>query len=458
MNQLLIPNHRSFPLLALLLASLLPALSHPAAAADLSAGEQKAICEDRPSCRILGVTDAGKGENGEPLRIADILLGIEDIPAYFPEDGCRSTEETLDSEKLDGGREIWLLAGTARPVKLLPLCNDGYGAAMVGYDEIIVGENRLTHTQSGGSAWRWDTSKTFRLSPLALVEETDCSYHNAAPNTAELTIVDRMTLEARAYAPAPRADWSEAEIGCPAITADFDKPLQPQPAPDVVAGFAVPVPFDADPLPLPDDTTLGSCGLRLSTDGANGFLIHGDPAPAAEAAELRVIAETPKSLLIQIRDPLAEAAQKAALGLSWTKEPHVEIWTASEGEILEGDDMQGPERIYAQIGINLAGEVNIGTGKPAYLPKVATWPGKDEQGRAVTVLRVSWEDDAALLYGLGVVYAQAEGGKQRRLIASAPIKKNKPLFLPGLWHNTQDETGVQSAACEFSGESHELDL
>lgn len=429
-------------------------------AQQLAPADQKEICYDRPTCKIISVTDAGKGEKGERLQIVDIVLGKEDLPAYFPEEGCMSTDEALEGgeEKRDGGREIWLVAESAKPVKLLPLCNDGYGAAGVGSDEIGIGDNRLTHTQSGGSAWRWDFSKTFQLSPLRLIAETSCSYHDAAPNTGELMSVDRTTLEARAYAPAPRDDWSNAEIGCPEIVADFTKPLVPEPAPQIVAGYAVPMPFDVDAPPLAVGTTLGSCSLSLTSDGGKGFLIYGEPAAADEAAELRVIAETTKSVLIQVRDPLAAAAIKAAAGASWIKAPHVEIWTATEGEPPEGDDFVAPPRLYHQIGISLDGKVEKGTGKPENLPQVATWAGKDEKGRDVTLLRLTWEDESATLYGLGVVYSQAKDGKQVRLVANAPIKKNKPLFLPSIWHNSQDESGAPGGACELSGETKQLDL
>jgi hypothetical protein len=436
---------------AALLLSILPAGTW---AGEIAAADKAIICAERATCQVIAVTDAGQGAQGEKLSIADLVFGLSDLGNYAPEEGCRSTE----SGEADGGREIWLLAEGARPVKLLSLCNDGYGAAGIGFDDIAIGDNLLTHTQSGGSAWRWDTSKTYQLSPLRLVGESDCSYHNAAPNTAELTIVDRRNLEARAYAPAPRADWKDAEIGCPIVTPDFAKPLVAEPAPDVVAGYAVPVPFDVNPSPLGEGTTLGSCALALGTDGSRGFLVHGKAATADEAAEMRVIAETSKSLLIQIRDPLAQDARKAALGLSWVKEPHVEIWTASEGELLDEDSPAMPERQYHQIGINLDGTVFVGAGKPEPLPETTTWTGKDEQGRDVTVLRVSWAEESAMLYGVGIVYSQAKGGKQSRLVASAPIRKNKPLFLPTLWHNAQDETGAPGGACELSGDGRRLDL
>jgi hypothetical protein len=427
-------------------------------AADLAADEHAAICGARQSCEIVAVTAAGTGGDGTALRVAEVILGLGDQADDLPEAGCRSTEAALGGGELDGCREFWLLAGSAAPRQVLALCNDGYGAAGVGEDVVEITANRITHRQYGGSAWRWDVTKKIRLSPMMVVEEASCSYHNVAPGIAALTIVDRTRFEARAYG------WvtegvapDDISMGCPDVTADFTKALEQQPTPDVLAGYAVPAPFAADASPLPDGTTLGTCGLALTSDGARGFLVHGKAADGPDAAEMRVIAETASSLLIQIRDPLAAEARKAAQGLSWIKEPHVEIWTAREGEFFEGDPSI-PEKQYDQIGINLDGSVHVGVGKPEKLPLVTGWPARDEQGRDVTVLRVTWEDEYGLLNGLGVVYSQAQDGKQMRLVSNAPIKKNKPLFLPQIWSNYPEEGDVPNGGCEYSGESRQLDL
>src|SRR6185295_20083168 len=73
-----------------------------------------------------------------------------------------------------------------------------------------------------------------------------------------------------------------------------------------------------------------------------------------------------------------------------------------------------------------------GAGKPA-LPKVVRWTGKDEQGRAVTVLRLDWADEFALASGVVIAYSQGEGGRQARLWATGPIRKNRPGYLPTLF-------------------------
>lgn len=427
----------------------------PAIAGDLSDGERQAICGDRATCQVVAVSGAGTGQDGEALRVAEIVLGLADRPDYFPEEGCRSTEAALGGDAPDGGREIWLLAGDAAPRLLLPLCNDGYGAAGMGEDVIEVGPNQLVHSQYGGSAWRWHSVKTIRLSPLKVTREESCSYHNVAPGSGETVIVNRDTFEARAFGFVTEGkNEDDLSIGCPEGAADFTQTLDPQPDAETLAAYALPAPFSLDAAQLPEGTTLGTCGLVLKSDGSKGLLIYGKPADPANAAELRVIVETPSSLLIQVRDPLAAAETSAA---SWVKAPHVEIWSGRASDTYEGYPTL-PEKEYDQIGITLDGQMHEGVGKLEKLPAVTAWAGKDELGRDVTVMRVAWNPEFGLPSGLGVVYSQAEGGKQARLVSSAPIVKNKPLFLPGVWSTYPEETGIPNGECEYSGDSLQLDL
>jgi len=65
--------------------------------------------------------------------------------------GKRDPEEGPECEQ----REWWLRRPDKSVVKLLEACNDGYGAAGVGEEDVSVGENRFVHERSGGSSWRW---------------------------------------------------------------------------------------------------------------------------------------------------------------------------------------------------------------------------------------------------------------------------------------------------------------
>ena len=321
----------------------------------------------------------------------------------------------------------------------------------MGEDSIEVGPNQLVHSQYGGSAWRWSSTKTMRLSPLKVTREESCSYHNVAPGSGESVVVNRDTFEARAFAFATEGKGEDdLSIGCPDSVVDFAKPLDHTPDVDTLAAYALPAPFSVDAQQLAEGTTLGTCGLALMTDGSKGLLVHGEPAAPENAAELRIIAETQNSLLIQVRDPLAAAAKAAD---SWVKAPHVEIWVGRE----VAEDTVPQQMVYGQIGITLDGKVQQGAGKFEKLPRVTTWPAKDEEGRDVIVMRLAWDAEFGLP-SIGVVYSQAEGGKQARLISSAPIVKNKPLFLPGIWSNYPEETGIPNGECEYSGDSLQLDL
>jgi hypothetical protein len=400
--------------------------------------EQKAaVCGSRGTCEILAVTPAGKGPDGAALAVAEVKLGLADRGEYAPDEGCRSGEE-----ENDGGREYWLLQANEPPRQLLALCNDGYGASGVGYDEVTVGDNVLVHRQGGGSAWRWDATTTYNLSPSRTLAERDCSFHTLTPWSGTLLDIDYERLEARAVKwreGDAKAMEEEDSLGCP----DWpDGAFGPTPAAKVYGALPVPAPLAEGASP-PDGTALVDCVLRLSTDGTNGFLVHGKPADASAAAEIRVAALGYNGLLVQVFDPTAQAETKAAVGKSWIHRPHIEIWTSEEA--FTDEEQVLPTKLYHQVGVGLDGEVNAGVGKPA-LPTASVSSAKDEQGRTVTVLRLAWDDEYTLLDGLGVVYSQSQGGKQARLVANAGIVKNKPLFLPTIWSlqsGEGDETGVR---------------
>jgi hypothetical protein len=80
----------------------------------------------------------------------------------------------------------------------------------------------------------------------------------------------------------------------------------------------------------------------------------------------------------------------------------------------------------------LDGAVHRGIGKPSPPPKVERWTARDERARPVTVLRIVWPDEYALIHGVTVVYSQAEAGKQARLVSTAGFANNRPLYVPDI--------------------------
>ncbi|MFO0598508.1 MAG: hypothetical protein U0228_24595 [Myxococcaceae bacterium] len=123
--------------------------------------------EDDAPCLLSGDWKAGNDGAGAPLRVVHLTRG---------------TRSTNNGEC--NVEEYWVLTGAKAPrtAKLfLQLCNDGYGSASVGEDEVTVKPNRLFHDQFGGSDGRWSVSREFQLSPPVLLTSTVSTFVAASP-------------------------------------------------------------------------------------------------------------------------------------------------------------------------------------------------------------------------------------------------------------------------------------
>ena len=418
--------------ISLLVASLtICAGLRPAWAAEVTDAQKAAMCQARNTCAIAPLLrKAGSSATGT-LSVAELHFAIADKPDDAPDEGCIGA----DYETRDGGVEYWLLEGNEPPHLLLRLCNDGYGAAGVGEDEVTVAENRFVHRQYGGSASRWEETTTESLSPLRLVNLRSCSFHSLIPGSGKLADIDPITRIARSVAvrtdPAKaqdEADENGVEVACP----DWpDKAaFTPSPAERLIAGYNLPVHIlagDATALPA-DGWALGNCGFTMATDGRNGFIVFGQPASPTEAAEVTALAIADNELVLQVYDPTAGSAAAAAAGKTWIHAPHIELWLAPDWDQETNPPADGNLR---QIGIDLDGKVYAAKGGKDALPQVERWQAKDAAGHPVVLLRLSWPQDSyPFLAGLGLVYSQAGGGKQVRLVANTGIVKNRPLYLP----------------------------
>lgn len=398
-------------------AALLLATSLLAAQAADMAQLKPVICGSRETCTIAKVTPAGKSESGTALSVAEVHLGVADRAQ--PDDPCHDADGNED-----GGQEYWLIEGSAAPRLLLKLCNDGYGAAGVGVDEITIADNRFTHFQAGGSNDRWEQSETIQLSPQKSLGIETCSYRGTDPDSLAFSAADVPAMDVRSLAIVSAAAAGTADVGgCDVLKKDIAQP----PKSGFLAGLDAPMPsLGADPtkpVDFPDGTVLGGCAGRLDMSAAGPALVYGKADPG-RSAELRFLAIGPQSLVIQLRDSRADKAKPA----SWVGADHLEIWTLPE----PGDSYIPDPAKVTQLGLGLDGRTYAGIGKPA-MPKVQHWTGEDEQGRAVTVLRLDWSEEFALASGVTIAYSQGEGGKQARLWATGPIRKNRPGYLPILF-------------------------
>jgi hypothetical protein len=410
---------------ALLLVALLAPAASPAGAADPAPDPGKlrpAICGKRTSCSIASLLPAGRSESGQGLTVAAVTLGFADRPEEGPAEGCRRAD---DEEGFDGGQEYWLLEGQRAPRLLLQLCNDGYGAAGIGGDQVDVTDNRLVHLQYGGSNDRWEDTESVQLSPQRTLGVESCSYRATEAGQTLLTRIDVPNVAAHSLATDDAAAGEDDQGGdqdCDSLRKAMDQSLAPRPG--LLAGQNVPLPQIADeaasPPDFPDGTVLGGCASAMASDG--GYPVYGSP-DGARRAELRFVALDQKTVVIQVAEPRADAGPAK----SWVGTDHVEIWTSDD---FTGRHRPDPAHL-GQIAVGLDGKAWRGVGK-AKLPTVARWTGRDAAGRAVTVLKLTWPGEDALLGGAIIAYSQAEAGRQARLVATAPIARNRPSFLPGL--------------------------
>ena len=421
-----------FHLFLLAAGAIICAVFWPAGAADVTDAQKAAMCQARKTCVVAPLHDGGSSDGGT-LSVAELHFGLADKPDDAPDEGCIAG----DYETRDGGVEYWLLEGSEPPNLLLRLCNDGYGAAGVGEDEVTIADNRFVHRQYGGSASRWEETTTESLSPLRLVNVRSCSFHSLIPGSGQLADIDPVARIVRSVAhwtdPAKVEDESDengADVDCP----DWPEKavFTPTPAEGLIAGYDLPAhEMAGDSMVLPaNGWALGDCGFTMATDGRNGFIVFGQPAAATDAAEITALAIAGNELIVQVYDPTAADAAAAAAGKSWIHGPHVELWLAPD---WDGETNPPADGNLRQIGIDLDGKVHAAKGGKDALPQVARWQAKDAAGHPVVLLRVSWAQNSyPLLAGLGLAYSQASGGKQVRLVANTGIVKNLPLYLPEL--------------------------
>lgn len=397
----------------------------PAAAAELTVAQKSAICGTRPTCMVGKAYNGGSSPSGAVLSVIETHLGLKDKPEDAPDDGCRTA-----NDQRDGGVEYWLLDGSTRPQRLLKLCNDGYGASGIGEDKVTVGPNRLVHWRVGGSAWRWESTVTYTLAPWRAVGEQDCSFNDLSADNGTATDIDYITMRSRSIAKDARHPWGDS-VGCPQWPPGALRRFTPQPGPGLLGAYDILVPIlggGDKPAKIPAGTTIGDCGAAMSTAGANDFVVFGNPAPPEEAAEVRLLALSLNSLLIQVFDPLA-GLSGGATPRSWIDLPHVEIWI---GHDTESRHTRLPLSDVSQIAVDLSGNVHPGVGRKDVPPTVERWQARDGRNRPVVVMLLRWADDTQFLGGAAIVYSQAERGRQTRLVANTSIINNRPLYLPDI--------------------------
>ncbi|MCA9569169.1 MAG: hypothetical protein KC656_15075, partial [Myxococcales bacterium] len=132
-------------------------LVHLALAADPCAGIDP--------CTVLERTPVGKDR--EVVHVA--YMKKADVPT--------NVGEPLYGEPGACNRHAWWMVDGAKTRPILEVCNDGYGASGVGEDDVSVKDGVFTHSQYGGSAWRWTNSRSIALFPPAWVASSGYNHY-----------------------------------------------------------------------------------------------------------------------------------------------------------------------------------------------------------------------------------------------------------------------------------------
>jgi hypothetical protein len=382
-----------------------------AVAGDAPSTVQGAVCQDRSPCRVIETLDAGRSDDGVKLNVLHVVLD-DDQPI---------TESEVDSPSCRPYPEEYWLQEVGQDSqthyrRLFAFCNDGYGAAGVGEDNVTVGPNRITLERAGGSAWRWDFSATYQLVPERPLSRRGRSYHAAIGGCLE-TETDYRTLTQRGWfdPPPPEDTLSEETTFCDQKTAlgqFLGLPRLEDGDSDLVAKLEK------------QAAGLGDCALVLKAGGGEdtGFVIHGQPEPSAKT-EVRVLAPTVNTLLVQIRDP----GRTPAVSANWIHDDRLELWFGPS--LSDGYPRAERQRELRQFGVRLAdGAVFAGYGKSKALPVVRRWQRGDAR-----LMLVDWSDAGLEPYAVTVVYGQGDGRRQGRMIATSALRYGNPDTLGQFW-------------------------
>ncbi|MEO1226769.1 MAG: hypothetical protein AAFX92_21340 [Pseudomonadota bacterium] len=273
-------------------------------------GVDDRICQGRETCELIATHAAGVGENGTVLTVLELGFAAED----GPDDGgwgCR-----FDADGYEGGREYWLVTDDGVPPdRLATICNDGYGAAMVGEDYLAFGDNRMDQERYGGSAWRWVDAISMSLRPRRLLTHYLCSAYG--PWTRNVAATDwRRAVTWYAWSPASPEDETE---WCPALDPTEAQPVVPEP---YLLGAMVPG-YEVGGLSR-SIAVIGSCGLHLAD--AEGPKVPDEPSLASlavvalsdtDALTVRMVVAVSRDLLASAGDIRLDVARAEYEALDW---------------------------------------------------------------------------------------------------------------------------------------------
>ncbi|HSP80264.1 MAG TPA: hypothetical protein VLQ93_17155 [Myxococcaceae bacterium] len=377
------------------------------------------LCEKREPCRLVETLEAGKDAQGRPMQVKRLWLGwadpdtaAESLGKKFPAGGRKREGSRAEGEC--EAAEWWLVRPGQPAQLLLSVCNDGYGAAGVGEDSVIVSENLFTHEQTGGSRERWSTSRTLQLSPPRLMSEGHRSASIHQPEKESGDFWSHEALRGEVVRAAPECEPGEASLG--------ERTLPYLPRVRVEKSYLQGGWKEAG---------LGECGLE-----AGHFLLGTQDDPAE--AGLKALLVAPDTLLAEVRDDKWTGPSG-----KWLTDDHLELWLAPlPPQELTGCGKPTAEQKPVQWGIRMVdGKVFPAYGAPKRPLKVERVELAGGKGyRLKVTLPTPFQ-------GIGVVYSDSDRGKKQELmLATSPVKFARPETL-----NPVRVVPPEEATCQVKG-------
>lgn len=351
------------------------------------------LCAKREPCRVVETLDGGKDAQGRTLQVKHLDLGWAEVDTASQSLGRKFGPggRKAEGSRAEGQCEAaeWWLVRPSQPAQLLlSVCNDGYGAAGVGQDEVLVSENAFTHEQSGGSRERWTTRRTLRLSPLYLASESQSVTEGEGGENGDFW--DHETLRGEVIRAAPQCEAGQTSLG------ERTLPYLPQVQVDktyLASGWK--------------QAGLGACGFE-----SGHFLLGNQDDP--KDAGLKALLVAPDTLFVEVRDDVWKGPSA-----KWLNDDHVELWLSPVApETLTGCGKPTDAQKPVQWGIRIAdGQVFPAFGSPKQTLQVerAELPGKKGYRLKVKL--------PTPFQGISVVYSDSDSGKKQELMLATSLVK-----------------------------------
>jgi len=378
-----------------------------------------------------------------PLRGRIASPPVEEAGAKDDEGGGDADEDQASGEgDSEGGArddchpyEYHLVVHTKGKIHrrqlLTEACNNGYGAAGVGEDNVSVDADTKTFTrrQSGGSNWRWEETTTLGLDPFRVVSNGKSTFWVLDEDgTSESWDLNYDTLQGT-------ETWSVADCEGRRKQAEAAKNRDGGGSDESSASkdySAVVIPRVELPAAFVQDgwrsIGLGDCGALIDGD-KNGFAVYGGKGATADAAMRVAISKQQNMLFVEISDD-----HWTREGRSWVKEDHIELWLAPSGlrsspDPCEGAPTEPTSDSSRQWGIRISdGQVFPGFGSPEPLAGVEVVRGGRTARARIPV--GDWLKQEAELNSITVVYSDSDDGlRQKRLIATSTVARGEELSL-----------------------------